>query len=92
MPLVGFHEKSNRQDYGGVGASGRDMTKKDEAGVLDLSDFGATEAKLVGFPVNSAELHLLHKILARRQRYPDPIRRRRRGRGRLREPYGLPLA
>ena len=38
------------------------MTKKDEAGVLDLSDLGAKEAKLVGFRVNSADLHLLHKI------------------------------
>ena len=38
------------------------MTKKDESGVLDLSDFDAKEAKLVGFRVNSADLHLLHKI------------------------------
>ena len=38
------------------------MTKRDDAGVLDLSEPGMTEAMLVGFRIGSAELHLLHKI------------------------------
>ena len=38
------------------------MTKRDDAGVVDLSEAGFTEGMLVGFRIGSAELHLLHKL------------------------------
>ena len=37
------------------------MAQRDEARVLDLSNSNFTEAKLVGFRINSAELQLVHK-------------------------------
>jgi hypothetical protein len=37
------------------------MGQRDHAGVLDLSESGVAEARLVGFRINSSELHPLHK-------------------------------